>query len=144
MRFPSLALPLCLWCQAAQAVPAEDSCRILSVIGQNNAAGVEDLMIDLADRWTEVNRTGAIESLKSMLEPAPFAGGSVYRIARIGEDLEEHLIILRLSAGEVAGMRLLYEWTPEGLKLTSLDFKRRFADMIATQVMMPPEPIACP
>lgn len=101
------------------------------------------MMTEFADRWTDANRIGAIESLTSMVTPEPFAGGAVYRIAKFGEDLEEHLIVLRLATGEVAGMRLLYEWTPDGLKLTTMDFKRRFPDMIATQILMPPEPIDC-
>lgn len=144
MRFPAFAITLCLTCQTTYAAPLEDSCRVLAVIGQNNAAGVEDMMIELADRWTDENRKAATLSLKAMLAPAPFVGGSVYRIAKIGDDLEEHLLVLRLSAGEIAGMRLLYEWTPDGLKLTSLDFKRRYGDIIAAQIMMSPEPIGCP
>jgi hypothetical protein len=144
MRSTAFAFMLCLTCQATFAAPVEDSCRVLAVIGQNDTAKVEEVMIELADRWTEANRTGAIETLKAMLDPAPFSGGSVYRIAKIGDDLEEHLVVLRLSEGEIAGMRLLYEWTPDGLKLTSLDFKRRYADIISAQIMMPPEPIDCP
>lgn len=143
MRLIACALSFCLAGSAAFAAPADASCRVLAVIGGNDATAIAPMMTEFADRWTDANRTGAIESLTSMVTPEPFAGGAVYRIAKFGEDLEEHLIVLRLATGEVAGMRLLYEWTPDGLQLTTMDFKRRFPDMIATQILMPPEPIDC-
>lgn len=129
---------------AVAATPDEQSCRLLAVIGGNKVDEIEAAVTELAGKWTDTNRAGAVTSLKGLMAPAPFAGGSVYRIARLGDDLEEHLIILRLKEGEIAGMRMLYEWSPDGLVLTTMDFKRRYPDIIGTQILATPERIACP
>jgi phage-related minor tail protein len=138
------ALPIALLAQGAGATPTDLSCRFLDVLGGNKAGEVEALMADLAQAWPEGNRTEATQRLQALLGDVAFAGGSVYRMAQLGQDLEEHLVLLRLSEGELVGARLLYEWAPEGMRLTSLDFNDDYADMTATQVLQPPEPLGCP
>lgn len=129
---------------AAAADPVASTCRFLDVVSGNKVDEVDALMADLGSRWVDSSRAGAIESLTTLLTQSKFAGGNVYRIAQLGEDLEEHLVVLRLERGEVAGARLLYEWTPDGLALTTMEFKRKFSEMIASQFAQQPEPVACP
>lgn len=128
----------------AWADPAQDSCHFLAVVGGNQPEGVGPLLGNIAAKWIPESRSRAVATLTDLMSKQRFAGGSVYRIARLGEDLEEHLVLLRLDGGELAGARLLYEWTPDGIRLTTLDFQRKYAEIIARPFLMAPEPIACP
>lgn len=141
----------CAWAAAgiafagvAAAAPQEQTCQFLKVMGSNSAEEIGPMMDSLAARWVASSRDGAKDSLAGLIEQYGFNGGTAYRIAKLGEDAEEHLVVLRLKNGEIAGARLLYEWTPEGLQLTTMDFKRKFSEMIATQFLQPPEPLPCP
>lgn len=135
---------LAIWPALVSAEPIEQSCRLLDVMANNQADEVETLMTEVAARWPALNRVAAIERLQELLATAPFVDGSVYRTARLGEDLEEHLVVLRLAAGELAGARLLYEWTPTGPALTVFDFKQEFPELITGQLLPQSEPLACP
>jgi hypothetical protein len=126
------------------ADPATDSCRLLAVIGGNLAADVPSLVEEVGGLWSAENRSLAVQQLSGLASGGSFAGGSVWRIASLGDDVEEHLVILRLREGEVSGMRLRYEWTPEGLALVSLEIKRQFSELVAGPVLQPPERVACP
>jgi hypothetical protein len=127
----------------AGASPEQFSCRFLEVIGGNQTEAVPDMVAELAVRWPEPNRVSAIETLSAVLDEVEFAGGSVWRIAELAGEVEEYLVILRLDAGEVSGARLLFEWTPEGLMLSTMDFNRRYPDIVANQFLQPPEAIDC-
>jgi hypothetical protein len=129
---------------AAAAAPQEQTCQFLKVMGSNSANEIGPMMDALAARWVPESRDGAKDSLEGLIEQYGFNGGTAYRIAVLGEDAEEHLVVLRLTNGEIAGARLLYEWTPDGLQLTTMDFKRKFSEIIATQFLQLPEPLACP
>lgn len=129
---------------SASADPLSISCRLLDVMSQNKADEVEGAVSEFAARWLEEAREGAINQLTSLLTPQPFVGGSLHRIAKLGDDFEEHVMLLRLRPGEVAAMRLRYEWTPDGLTLTGIDFKRKIGDLSTVSFVGVPEEITCP
>ncbi|MEO0567348.1 MAG: hypothetical protein AAF066_06425 [Pseudomonadota bacterium] len=120
------------------------SCRLLDVMSQNKVSEVEGAVSEFSNRWLAESREGAIKQLTSLLEPLPFVGGSLHRIAKLGEDFEEHVMLLRLREGEVAAMRLRYEWSPGGPALTGIDFKRKIADLSTVSFIGVPEEITCP
>lgn len=128
----------------AVAAPQEDSCALLDIIGGNKATEVEASLTEMADRWLTKSRIAVIEQLQQILTPAPFVGGSVYRVAKLGDDLEEHIMLLRLRPGEIVGVRLRYEWTPDGLKLTGLDLKQKIDELSVLNFGGAPVEIACP
>ena len=127
----------------AEATPVDDSCHFLEVIGNNASANVPRMISEIATTWPETNRIAATETLNNVLNEITFAGGSVWRIAQLGSDIEEHLVVLRHAEGEVSGVRLLYQWSPDGLELTTLDFKRRYSEIVATQMLQTPQSIEC-
>ena len=130
---------------AAQADTATDqSCRLLGVLGGNRTGDIAPALADIAARWPEPNRAAAVERMTGLLGQIAFAGGNVYEIGRLGEDLVEHLVVLRLADGETAGMRLSYEWTPEGLSLTTLDLKLDYMTELGLTIPVRAEPLACP
>jgi hypothetical protein len=84
----------------------------------------------LADRWAPKSRENAISTLQSLVRELQFDGGNAYVVAKLGEDYEDHILAIRLQAGEVAAARLTYEWTPDGLRLTAMNFRRRITEML--------------
>lgn len=139
------ATALCISAVAThvQAAPLDSSCMVLDVIGGNKTNESSPLVSKLAPHWSAKNRDGLTEQLDKLLANLKFAGGSVYRTAILGDDLEEHLIILRLHQGEVAGMLLRYEWSPAGMKLITMEFERKYADYIDTQMLQKPKKLDC-
>jgi hypothetical protein len=130
---------------ATQAdVPLAQSCRLLDIMGGNRTEAVAPALAELAARWPEENRSAAVAQISRMVAEIAFSGGNVYEIGRLGEDLVEHLVVLRLAAGETAGMRLSYEWTPDGLALTRLDLKLDYATGLGLPIPARAEPLACP
>ena len=122
----------------------EQSCQMLAVLGGNQVEEVAPTLGRLAGRWPEQNITGATEQLTQMLGQIAFAGGNVYELGRLGDDLVEHLIVLRLAEGETAGMQLSYEWTPEGLALTRMDFKLNYTTELGLEIPIGAAPESCP
>lgn len=137
-------LALCAFPDVAQADPIDTSCRLSEIIGQNQATEVHDAMEIFARNWVAPSRVAVISRLEGLLKKPVFAGGSVYRVAKLGEDFEEHLLVLRLRKGEVSGARLLYEWTPDGLALTNLEIKGNLYEITRSGFMQSPEIIECP
>jgi hypothetical protein len=127
----------------AIADPEATSCKLMEVLSTNEIAEVEPTLNDFTARWLPQSRDGAITQLTELLKTEPFVGGSVHRIVRLGTDLEEHIVLLRLGAGEVAAMRLRYEWSPDGLTLAGMDFNRQVADLTTLSFVGPPEEILC-
>lgn len=125
------------------AAPQEDSCTLLDIIGGNKTTEVEVALTEMADRWLTQSRVAVVEQLQQILAPAPFIGGSVYRVAKLGDDLEEHIMLLRLRRGEIVGVRLRYEWTPDGLKLTGFDLKEKIDELSVIDFGGAPVEIAC-
>jgi len=125
-------------------VALAQSCRLLAIMGGNAVNQVEPTMNELTARWPEQNRAAAVEQISRMLAQISFAGGNVYEIGRLGEDRAEHLVVVRLAAGETAGMRLSYEWTAEGLALTQLDLKLDYIKDLGLQIPARAEPEPCP
>lgn len=125
------------------ASPGEASCLFLKVLGSNDAASVASMIDEVAPTWPEANRDDASEALVKVLNELEFVGGSAWQTAKLGQDIEEHLVLLRLSKGEVSGARLLYQWSPDGLTLTAMDFQRHYNEMISTQVLQAPKAIEC-
>ena len=153
MRFRALARRLALTIPAIAVATAgaaradtavEQSCRLLAVLGGNQAEQVAPTLADLAARWVEENRVGVSQRLSGMLAEVSFAGGNVYQLGRLGDDLVEHLVVLRLEDGETAGLQLVYEWTPDGLALTRLNFKLDYASEPGITRPARLEPEACP
>lgn len=127
----------------AHADPVKQTCRFLDVMGGNRVGEVESMVAELAARWVPDARSAAVTQLSRLLEAGAYAGGNAYLVASMGDDLEEHLVLLRLVEGEVSGVRMRYEWTPDGLQLVAMDFKRRFEEYADTQFLRMPERIAC-
>jgi len=149
MTRPPAALALALALAApsattAEADPQDQSCALLTVLGDNAVLGTEVAIDDLAARWAPQTRAAAQESLGALVAQNLFAGGTAYRLARFGDDLEEHLLLLRLRGGEVAAIRLIYEWAPDGPTLTVLDFKRRYTELPPAPYSATPQPLDCP
>lgn len=130
--------------RTASADAVQTSCRFLEVMSQNRIDEVDETLMTFADRWVDESRQNATTQLSSLLDSRPFIGGSMYRVARLGEDFEQHVLVLRLEAGETAGMRLTYEWTPDGLALTGIDFKRNLEELTIAPFSTTPEPLSCP
>lgn len=126
-----------------KASPNKASCLFLKVLGNNDTASVRSMMEEIAYTWPEANRTEATKTLIKVLSELDFAGGFIWQIAKLGEDIEEHLVILRLAKGEVGGARLLYQWSPDGLALTGIEFERRYAELVSTQVLQTPQAVHC-
>ena len=139
---PSLAAAL-LVATSAAAEPAADTCRILDVTGGNKVDEVAPLIVALATRWTPENRARAIETLQALLRDVRFDGGNAYVVARLGEDYEDHVLALRIVGGELAAARLTYEWTPDGMRLTVLNFQRRISALFPVGMPLAAEPIDC-
>lgn len=127
----------------AAANPQEVSCRLFDAMSNNKMVEINPILDDVGSRWLPQSREGAKEQLSTLLESQPFVGGSLHRIAKLGDDFEEHIMLLRLKIGEVAGMRLRYEWTPDGLTLTGIDFKRQIGELSTVSFIGPPETINC-
>jgi len=127
----------------AEATPTRHSCLFLDVMGKNVSTRVPSLINEIATTWPERNRNAATETLRTVLDEITFSGGSVWRIAQLGDEIEEHLIVLRHVEGEVSGVRLLYQWSSDGLILTTMDFKRRYSEFVATPMLQTPESIEC-
>lgn len=125
------------------ANPQDISCRMLDAMSNNRAAELNPMLEEVGSRWVPQSREGASEQLTKLLEAEPFVGGSLFRIAKLGDDFEEHIMLLRLGVGEVAGMRLRYEWTPDGLTLTGIDFKRQIGELSTVSFIGAPEEITC-
>ena len=133
----------CLLATAAAADPASDSCEFLDVVGNNKRFAVEPMLAELADRWPAQSRTNAVATLKTLLQELEFDGGNVYVVSRLGDDYEDHILAIRLKTGELAAGRLTYEWTPEGLRLTGMNFKRRMSEMLPVGAPMLADPLDC-
>ena len=139
------AFMACLFsASSVSASPIESSCLFLKVLGGNDASSVTAMVDEIASAWPEGNRSEASAALTNVLKELEFAGGSIWQIAKLGEDLEEHLVILRLSKGEVSSARLLYQWSPDGLALAGLDFQRQYPQIISKQFLQTPQPVECP
>ncbi len=126
------------------AAPTEDSCTLLAAVGGNDPEAVTEALNGIASRWTEEGRERAIDQMTAIASGNVFAGGNVYRTLVLGADLEEHLVVLRLRTGEVAGMLLRYEWTSDGLRLVALEAKRQVTELIGTRALTDPDPVPCP
>ncbi|WP_172299986.1 hypothetical protein [Pseudoruegeria sp. HB172150] len=139
-----IALTAAVYSASAAAEPLEQSCRILDVVGNNRAGMVNELVEEISTRWPQSNRDGAQQNFAKLLEEQVFSGGTVYQIAKLGDDVEEHLILLRLKLGEIAGIRLLYEWSPDGMAVTNLEFKRKFVEYAERPFLQEPVALDCP
>lgn len=139
-----LSSTLCLFPSLLAADPEAISCKMMAVLSQNRVAELEPTLNEFAARWVPESRDGAIQQLSALLSSQPFVGGSVHRTTKLGEDLEEHVILLRLKDGEVAAMRMRYEWTPDGLTLAGVDFKRQVEELSTLPFPSVPEEIDCP
>lgn len=125
------------------ANPMKDTCSMLAAIGANNPDAVESALSDIGARWQAANRTSAIQQMRTLASGNTFAGGNAYRISKLGDDVEEHIVLLRLRQGEVSAMRLRYEWTPDGLKLVSLEAKRKVTELTQNRVVIDPPLLDC-
>ncbi len=129
---------------SALAGPVGQSCQLLAAIGGNDAAAIESSLKKSITRWPEANRTSLIKRLKELVGTLKFAGGTLYRVAKLGDDIEEHLVLLRLEKGEVAGMRIRYEWGPNEMLLVSINFERVYQNYIKRPFLQTPAKIECP
>lgn len=127
----------------AAADPVGDSCALLSVLGGNDTAGVDGLVDQISTLWPQENRDTAKQQFGALAGGNSFDGGNLYRLSKLGDDLEDHLVVLRLKTGELSGVWLRYEWTADGLGLVTLDIKRRITDLIPTKNFGTLDPIAC-
>jgi hypothetical protein len=143
IRAAVLSVVICGAPAVAIANPETTSCKMLEVLSQNKIEEIEPTLNDFAARWLPQSRNGAISQLTELLKTEPFVGGSVHRITKLGNDLEEHIVLLRLRMGEVAAMRLRYEWSPDGLTLAGMDFKRQVADLTTLSFVSVPEEVIC-
>ncbi|MEM6577134.1 MAG: hypothetical protein AAF678_01460 [Pseudomonadota bacterium] len=128
---------------AAQADPTTNTCRFLDVMGSNNVVELADTLAEIAPRFSEDRNEQAAQQLGTVLEASPFIGGSAWRVVKFGEDIEEHLVLIRLKEGEVAGARLRYEWTAQGLSMVNLEVQRKYAEFTALQFTQAPERLDC-
>lgn len=119
----------------AVAGPTERSCQLLAAIGGNSPAAIEVALRDSVRHWPEANRSKLIERLQKLVGELKFAGGNVYRIAKFGDDIEEHLLVLRLAKGEVAGMRIRYEWGPKEMTMVTVKFERVYENYVKDQFL---------
>ncbi|MBT8476228.1 MAG: hypothetical protein KJO78_12225 [Alphaproteobacteria bacterium] len=138
-----LCLSIAAITTTADADPAEDSCRLLSVTSENRAADIEPLLNELASRWAPNSRNNAIETLTSLVRDIQFDGGNAYVVAKLGEDYEDHILAIRMKNGELAAARLTYEWTPDGMQLSVMNFKRRMSEMLPVGMPITGERIDC-
>lgn len=135
----TLALP-----QTVLANPVDQSCQILKVIGDNDAAAVTELVETISDRWSEESRQQAVGQLTNLASAGAFAGGSLYRLSKLGDDLEDHLILLRLRQGGLSAMWLRYEAGPGGMRVGVLDINRRVSQLVPDRALGMLEPVECP
>lgn len=126
-----------------QTSPTEVSCEILDLIGQNRSGKVQEVLVAKTASWNPASRDGLVERLEALLLETSFSGGTLYGAGKLGNDFEEHLLLLRLAKGEIAGARLSYEWTPVGLTLTNLEFKSDLHELMAQPFLSAPVAIRC-
>lgn len=138
------ALVVTLGASPGQADPVADTCAIAQALGGNARLEINAAIDSIAERWSPENRAAAKSRFGEFAAEGLFAGASAYRMIRFGDDLEEHLVLLRLRGGEVAAVRLIYEWTSEGPRMTVLDFKRRYSELSPAPYPAMPEAISCP
>ena len=129
--------------QSVAANPVEHSCHFLEVMGNNRVGDVQSMMGSIAPEFSQDRVSQAVSQFETLLRGSIFDGGSAWLVGKLGDDLEEHLIILRLSEGEVAGARLRYEWSADAPKLASIEFKRQFAEYAAQPFLQALERIDC-
>ena len=98
---------------------------------------------EIAPRFDAAKRQRATETLRTLAEGSPFNGGSAWSVVELGDDLVEHLVLFRLKAGEIAGSRLRYEWSPNGLSLINIEVHRQYADYIPPFGPVAPTQLDC-
>lgn len=127
----------------AQADPETDTCRFLTALAANDAAAIPGLVKEIAPALTQQGGVTAAQQIQTMLQVPIFDGGSAWVIGDMGSELQEHLILLRLREGEVAGARLRYEAFDDGMSLVSLEFHRKFNRYTEKPFLQSPEAIDC-
>ncbi|NNK68125.1 MAG: hypothetical protein HKO95_15475 [Rhodobacteraceae bacterium] len=81
--------------------------------------------------------------MTSLVRDIQFDGGNAYVVAKLGEDYEDHILAIRMKTGELAAARLTYEWTPDGMQLSVMNFKRRMSEMLPVGMPITGERIDC-
>jgi len=140
------AMTALLIAPSAQADPVSHSCQFAAVLGGNDVDAVNALMDDIGTYWAEDVRGKATDTIRNMLRQFQFSGANVYRLVKLGDDYESHFLALRIATGEIAAGRLNYEWGPDGLRLTEINFTRRMSKSLSagTGGSGSFEPIDCP
>ncbi|WP_422040137.1 hypothetical protein [Roseibium sp.] len=143
----TLCIGLCfgfiLSATSAQATPHDTSCGLLDALGSNNIDAIESSLNDAASSWLPESKAAAAQSLTKLAADVAFNGGTVYQVTELGDDLVEHLVVLRLSKGDVHGMVLRYTWSPEGLSLTGMDYKQKLEDLRLLALSTPAVRLSC-
>jgi len=128
----------------ASAAPVDQTCKIAGIFATNDLSRVEPLIAEIGTRWPAPVRTQADEQLKTLLGADAFVGANVYPVTKLGDDYEEHMIVLRQRAGELSAIRVSYEWTSTGPQVVRFEYKQQVAELTVGQNWGTVSPIECP
>jgi hypothetical protein len=143
-RYATLFILPIVTANVAAAAPVDDACTFTKAIIRDGGEQLSTVVNGIAGHWTDANRTALLGKLDQLKKDLTFESGTVYQTGKLGDDLSDFIVVLRLKGGEVAGVRLSYEWYGSGLKLRTLDFRRPVQDFFPGPILGDLMPFSCP
>lgn len=125
--------------------PRDQSCGLINALVNGGAAGVlEYTKSTLAAHWGEEDQNKLVEPMLQQFAIHEFVGGSAFLIADLGDDMQEHLLTLKLDGFGTFYGRIIYEKLgKDSFGMRSIMFEDDFPQVSVRPYLQKPVPLPC-
>ncbi len=125
------------------ATAQQQSCGLLNSLSSGDLRAQLNGFLKLTSHWTQSSKNNLQNNARSALQNAKIIGGELYLIGDFGQNMQDHMLIIRNAPGGVAYVRLVYEWAPNEPRLEHITFEDHIAVILRQAIPQAPKKLNC-
>ncbi|MGI9371103.1 MAG: hypothetical protein ACR2OJ_01285 [Hyphomicrobiales bacterium] len=128
---------------SAAATPQQQSCGLLKSLSSGNLKTQLNAFHKLIGHWNQNSIQNFQKNARTSLQNTKVIGADLYLIGNFGQNLQDHLIIVRNAPGGVGYIRVHYEWAPKEPRAEYVAFEDHFSVIIQKAFPQAPKKLSC-
>ncbi len=128
---------------AKAAEPLEETCKLVSALTKDGGDGGTKAIVNMASHWPEADQIKLAAIMNPALQKFDYVGGDVYLVADLDDNMQEHLVTMRIKGVSMVYIRLIYQHSNSELRFAHIEFQEKFKKVASYAFAQKPEKLSC-
>ncbi len=128
---------------AGAAEPLAETCNLIHALSTGGADAGTKALVDMASHWPDDDQIKLAALIAPVLRKFEYQGGVPYLVADLDDNMQEHLVTMRIAGPGMVYLRSIYQHAQAGLGFAHIELQDKYKKIASFAFAQKPEKLSC-